>query len=82
MWKGESVYTGIKIIANKDYEDGFATNTKKENIILNHESYNRREKVFINNIRVDTKPLVINSISNNSDDTSKVKDFKFSFQSK
>lgn len=59
MLHGETIDTAIKITGIKDYEDGSVTITKDDKVKLNREGYTRREKVYKNNIWVDTKPLVI-----------------------
>jgi hypothetical protein len=46
MLRGESLNTGKKTTAIKNFEDGSVTIFKKDDIVLNTEGYTRREKVF------------------------------------
>jgi hypothetical protein len=78
MWKGESLNTGKKTTAKKNFEDGSVTISKKDDIVLNIEGYTRREKVFDlhdKNKWIDTKPLKITH-NNLKDDLSTLEDDK------
>ena len=59
MWQGEIIDTAIKMTGIKDYEDGSVTLIVNEKAKLNKDGYTRREKLYENNMWVDTKPLVI-----------------------
>ena len=61
MWGGEKIETAIKNIGYKDYVDGSVT-VRKEKVTINSEPYNKRERLYENNIGVDTKPLVIGRV--------------------
>ena len=70
------LYLGIKIpvkkISNlKNYSQGYV-NIYEEKIDLSPYSYNKREKIYVNNLWVNTKPLILNdSVINNNESTKK-----------
>lgn len=59
MHKGNKITTSLKIINEKDYRKGSVV-IKPKNVTLDPLSYIKREKIYHNNIWVDTKPLIIN----------------------
>ncbi len=78
MLRGESLNTGKKTTAIKNFEDGSVTIFKKDDIVLNTEGYTRREKVFDmhdKNKWIDTKPWKIPH-DNLKDDLSTLEDDK------
>jgi DNA polymerase type B, organellar and viral len=52
---------GIRSSTETDYKEGFVSIKDKE-VILNYNSYTKREKIYSNNLWTDTKPLVYNNL--------------------
>lgn len=60
LLNNENVTTAIKVQSKTDWMKGEVRIYDKENITIKSDSYTKREKIFINNKWLDTKPNVIN----------------------
>lgn len=58
MYKGNKISTALKISSDKNFSEGFVSIYEK-NITLDPASYTKREKIYTNDVWVDTKPILI-----------------------
>lgn len=77
MIQGVTIDNVYKKVGFKDYEDGSVTIEDKM-AKLNRNIYTKREKVYIDNIWVDTKPLVISCESERLDLSNQNENYKSS----
>lgn len=63
MYNGEDIKTAIKSASITDYSQGSVVINEKE-ITLNAKSYLKRNKIYKDNVWIDTKPLMVENINN------------------
>ena len=66
LYKGESIYTGVRSEAQINWSKCEVRITDRENMLLSSDSYTKREKIYMDNRWVDTKPKVIDNLSSNN----------------
>lgn len=70
LLSNENVTTAIKVQSKTDWMKGEVRIYDKENITINSNSYTKREKIYMNNKWLDTKPNVLNITKGKSYHTS------------
>lgn len=65
MYNMETIDYATKITSSRNYQEGSVVIRKNNDITLNTNIYNKRERIFENGKWIGTKPLIIKSNNNN-----------------